>query len=433
MPGIPLSHTPIEQPITSLNKTSSRVKRVVLVCSFLLVKIFFYAAFQLGNKSNCITNLKPTHSEFIGREQYLAFLEKNCMHRWGSTVPFTVLWGEVGAGKSEIAITFANKHKDDFNLIFLIDGSSEECYRTSYQLLAKKLDIPSNIKESHQEYVKRIHQFLEKNHHPWLLIFYNVGIYLELPQKGKGAVIITALNNHPWPNAQCMEVGPFTIEEASTFMTKITREEAGLYRSSLIQELGYYPMSLSIAAHYIADNPAMTEQKYLEFLTHNKKGLIDSCKNAAQLVSSWQITAQMLSEKHPKALEWLHFCTFLDPRGISFHWIEDWINEENSFLRKNHANSILRVLDSQALVRDDKNTKKMYLHRLKQEVMQQDQYFKLEMQDQVFQFLISHTHEPDWSIHATWFLNHYYQSLSNEKITLLQELIEKNIKEHPSD
>jgi hypothetical protein len=425
MPGIPLSYFPIESPEQSPKKPIFRFNKTASLASFLIVPLLIFFIIKMTNTFYCINNLKPSHPDFVGRETQLASIEKICMHGWGSTVPTVLLWGEAGVGKSEIAVTFANKHLNDFSLIFIIDSSSEENKKTSYYKLANKLNIELASQQPVQENIFKIHQWLEKNHHPWLLIYDNAEIPLEIPDKGKGSVIITARNKIASFADPCIEVEPFTIEEASALITKITREEPGLYRSSLIQELGYFPMALSIAAHYIADTAEMSEQKYLQLLNQDKICLIETCRNSEKLLASWRITAQMLSQKSPKALEWLHFCTYLSPKGVSIHWIEEWINSESSFSRKILSNEILRTLVNQALVRYDKNTQKIYLHRLKQEIIQQDSYLKPQIQEQVFQFLITHLKVTDWSLHASWFLDHYGPFLLKENRVHLKKLLEK--------
>jgi hypothetical protein len=423
MPGIPLSYIPIEQPKKPSQKQSYQFKKVaigVLLVIPLLCVIIFLNIHRAASHILCI---KPIHQDFVGREQYFSQIEKICTHVVGSTLPVVVLWGEAGVGKSEIALTFANKNIKKYSLISMIDCSSEENYKMGYYTLAKKLNLQLDPKEALQENVKKIHLFMEKKYKPWLLIYDNAETSIELPQKGKGVVIITTRNHNPWLLFDCIEVGPLTAEEASGLFTKIIREEAGLYRLSLLQELGFFPMALSIAAHYIADS-SMSEQKYLQLLTQDKIQLIETCKNSEQILASWQITAQMLNEKHPKALEWLHFCSFLNPNGVTIAWMEKWLNQESSFTRKLKSDDILRILVNHALVAYDKKAKKIHLHRLKQEVIKRDSFFNPEMQNHVFQFLLDHTQEQDWDLHAIWFLQHYGHTLIADKASLLEALIE---------
>lgn len=450
MPGIPLyfpSDILSDSETPQLNK--KRLPFKIFISSLIIVLgAFGLWLFTQSSDLTRIVHLKETHADFIGREEYLESLKQICLHK-KTDVSVAVLWGEGGIGKSEIAIAFANKYSKHFSVIYWIDCATEESYREGYYQLASSLNIPLNQKEGVLEVAQKVHRQLEKQTclHPWLLIYDNAEKYMDLPQRGKGAIILTTRNQIHWPTFPCLEVTSFSGKEAWDLLTTITQEKDTDWLP-LAQELDYFPLALNLAAHYIAETPGMTKDKYLQLLSENKIALIDSMpvdsRYPNHLVASWKITADQLQEKYPEVLAWLHFCAYLSPDGIPFSWINIWLARfgqyETQLSRDLKANDILRILVNQAFMRYHKNTKKLSLHRIKQELFKQDQYFDSEIKREVLEFLLNeikgleridelerHMESwpklKEWEVHAAWFLNHHADSVPKEKLALLQNML----------
>ncbi len=395
--------------------------------------------------SYSIFHLNAPHPDFIGRGQSLKWLKNICFDR-SKDVPIAVLWGEGGVGKSETATFFANLHRKDFALIFWIDSETEESYSKSYFRLAKELQISFDQKASTSVVVQKVHQHLENKsaHQPWLLIFDNAQNECELPQKGKGAVLITTRNHLPWYSYPCLELLPFSEEEALTLFQKITQKAETPARRTLVKELDYYPLVLNLSAHYIADTPGMTEEDYLTLFSQNKIDLMESMpidhRYQTDLLASWRMVADQLFNDYPDVLHWLHFCSYLCPDGISSSWLHDWLEErkknERSFAVQLQMHDILRILVHRCLLRYDPASHKLSLHRLKQEVFKQDRYFDSATQESVLDFLLKYASYIDkrmnfksfdelreWEPHAAWFLGNFHKGFTSEKIALLQNAL----------
>lgn len=392
-----------------------------------------------------LVNLKHTHPDFVGRDFYINQLKKFCLKQ-NKVPPVTVLWGETGIGKSEIAIAFANSQAKKFRLICWIDGATEESCAASYYDLAEFLKIPV---DREKDIVGDVHRYLEreKSIQPWLLILDNASKKTELPTKGNGSIIITTKNRSAWQTGNSIEVVPFLEEEAVALFKKITNCKSNNLQP-LIHELDLFPLTLNLAAHYIAETPEMNEELYLKLLSQNNVDLISNMpldeRYPIPLISSWNITASELAKKNLETLHWLHFCSYLSPTGIPSSWVEKWLVDiqkiDTPFEIKIRSGAILRNLVNQCHMRFDKNTHTLSLHHLKQSVMKKDRYFQKEVVDQVAQFLInccenlekiyegkillSQQHNlREWEPHAAWFLNKYSYQCSKEKIATLQNLL----------
>lgn len=426
------------------------LKRAIsLICIGLIVIVPLYVFSRQHLLFNPIIYVKQMHPDFVGRENYLDLLESSLIKTHPSTaIPVAVLWGDGGIGKSEIAIAFANQHIKHFNIVHWIDSATEEGYLASYQHLANQLGISFEYQESIDKLRRKVHDYLEnKNQLRWLLIYDNAEKEFEMPQRGNGAILITTRDRALWYLYPNYEVTPFSEREAQLLLKKITLKEKGLWRNKLIQELENYPLSLNLAAHYIAETPWMTEEFYLELLSENKVFFLEKMPTDFRypngLLNSWKMTANQLYQKHPKALHWLHFCSFLYPDSISFSWIEEWLmhfDKLNPCSLKMEANEILRLIVNQSLVRYDKNRKSLSLHRLKQEIFKYDDHFDPQIKENVLQFLVQSLEDfertdemernpqlwpklRDWELHAIWFLDRYSDAFSQDKIALLNSLL----------
>lgn len=416
-----------------------------LVC-ILSVLLILFLQNPFFSPMPLIVNMKNTHPDFVGRESYLAQLEEICL-KWKPTPPIAILWGEAGIGKSEIAIAFANLYAKQFKLLCWINSETEESYATSYDNLAQLLKIPV---DSEKDLIQEVHHYLEneKSVQPWLLIFDNASKQTKFPSKGKGSIIVTTRNQTLWHSCSFIEIGPFQENEAIGLLKKITNNPESAQTRSLASKLDFFPLTLNLAAHYIAERPEMTEELYLNLISKNIIDLIfsmplDACY-PTPLLSSWNIIAGELAEKHPEALLWLHFCSYLCPSGIPSSWVEKWLTdiqkEIDPFKVKILSCNILRALVNKCLMRFDKNTHTLSLHYLKQDVMKKDRHFPKGTADQVAQFLTSYSENMgkiyegkinphsginlrEWETHAAWFLSNYSSECSKEKVADLQNLL----------
>lgn len=435
-----------------LNKFESKTALVAALTALMVFISFFYFVFSSEPSLNHhMSNVKQTHPDFVGRENYMELLEtKLIKEAVPNTVSTVILWGEGGVGKSEIAIAFANGYLKEFDLIHWIDADTEEGYSASYQNLASQLQIPVIQQEPIEKLVRKVHDYLETTHElKWLLIYDNAGHQFNLPERGTGAIIVTTRDHTQWNLYSHYEVTYFDEDEALSLMRKVTLKQKNPYQTLLIKELEGYPLSLNLAAHYIAETPNMTEESYLELLLLNKGGVFDMMpvdgRYPLSLINSWNMTANHLHEIQPDVLKWLHFCSFLYPDIIPLSWLEDWLtlfseDELDAYSLKMKINEILRSIVNQSLVRYDNKRKNLSLHRFKQEIFKYDEHFDPKTKEDVLHFLVDQLEKferydemerhpevwaklREWEVHAVWFLSHYNDSSSRDELALLYNLL----------
>lgn len=429
-----------------------------LICLSLVTTVLLSFMLWSGPKTHMThVHVKQTHPDFVGRENYLRSIEsKIVLERAPDTVPVVVLWGEGGIGKSEIAIAAANQQLNHFDLVYWINAATDESFLASYRQLATQLNLFVAEHEMIDDLVSKVHDHLEN--HPelaWLLIYDNADKEYELPQRGNGAVLVTTRDQNAWRLYPHYEVTGFLENEALALFRKITLKEKSESLIALIKELDNYPLSLNLVAHYIAETPWMPEESYVELLSMDKVGFLQRIPTDRRypnaLLNSWRMTADQLHAKFPKALDWLHFSSYLHPDQIPCSWIQDWIQQNSKdpldpYSLKVEMNEILRLVVNQALIRFDKRSKNLSMHRLKQEIFRYDDHFDPQTKEKVLHFLVHSQSQVDslekyeaygemdmkpeiwpklraWEAHAAWFLEKHSDSCSKVDLAILNGLL----------
>ncbi|UCH97147.1 MAG: TIR domain-containing protein, partial [Candidatus Aminicenantes bacterium] len=192
------------------------------------------------------------NSHFSGRDKILKDV-RNTFLSGEATQIRQLLCGMAGVGKTQIAIEYAYRHINDYNLIGWIDSEDQTCILKSFQSFAESLPLDREQLLG-KKLVELVKQWLENND-GWLLIFDNAeepkDINEFFPRSKCGHIIITS--RHPnWGDwAKSFEILPMEEEEAVEFLKEIINGEDESQIKKLAKELGYLPLALAQAAIYI--------------------------------------------------------------------------------------------------------------------------------------------------------------------------------------
>jgi hypothetical protein len=152
-------------------------------------------------------------NNFVARQAELAAMHKALCERTGRQA--VTLYGLGGIGKTQLAMEYAEAHREDHSAIFWLNIKNEVSVKQSYSRLAKRIsqDCPSAaqlavlaVDNKQDEVVAAVKQWLEhaKNTR-WLMVFDNydnpkvpgnadtcaVDIRQFLPEAHHGSVIVT--------------------------------------------------------------------------------------------------------------------------------------------------------------------------------------------------------------------------------------------------
>ncbi len=237
-------------------------------------------------------------------------------------------WG--GAGKSQLALDYAEKHKDQYSLVLWIDTTDEEAVRSSFQRCADELGLP---KEKNQGSVltdttgpKQCSDGFAtepRRTDQWLVIVDNAddvswGIQKIMPKGKRGSLLITSRDKQAVklvPGAcEQLQVGDMSPAEGAALLLRHLQLDAesasedvrhGCYK--VAQKLGYLALAIDLAGAYIANNNPMPERALSQYLTDYERhrdellrmdgfrGLLPTQKIVANV---WDITLEKIAREY---------------------------------------------------------------------------------------------------------------------------------------
>jgi hypothetical protein len=314
-------------------------------------------------------NLPAALSEptFLSRSDLLEKLSK-CLtpNSQANTVPatLTALTGMAGVGKTELAKHVINCPPHQFVFRAWLSAESKTTLLGEYQRLAQAMRWCGSKKApSEDALVKLVQERLAQYPAPgWLLAFNNVdnikAIKDLLPIHG-GRILLTS-RRQDWLDANTIEVGLLTLEEAVKLLGK---RRGGAIQASeqtaaeqLVQALGYLPLAITQAAAYIRMHKKTIVQ-YLELfkecptLMMAKNDLGRSTNQA--IATTWETSFMALQiqaedKENPKpeyqyAQELLVLCAYLPTDIISKQVLQQWLSVK---LPEDYADPIELMLDT---------------------------------------------------------------------------------------
>ena len=141
-----------------------------------------------------------------------------------------------GAGKSQLALKYAESKRDQYNPIFWIDAVDKESARSSFRKCAVELQLPIDQDEKPQALaddmaLQMVHRWLRDRKEAddqWLIIVDNAddftwGIKEAIPREGRGSILITSQDNQSHmlvPGCERIAVGTMSAREGTTLLLR---------------------------------------------------------------------------------------------------------------------------------------------------------------------------------------------------------------------
>lgn len=125
----------------------------------------------------------PEIDQFVGREEELLQIQE-AFHGEGSQRKVVILHGLGGIGKTQLAVAFMKKQRDNYSAIFWLNGKNEDTLKQSFAGVAQRLyneypsltQLKTAVEENNtSQIVAAIRQWLSigKNTR-WMLVFDNI-------------------------------------------------------------------------------------------------------------------------------------------------------------------------------------------------------------------------------------------------------------------
>ncbi|MEV7318682.1 tetratricopeptide repeat protein [Streptomyces sp. NPDC093970] len=271
-------------------------------------------------------NLPDPSRYFTGREQELSDIAEALRPgRRNAGVRIAVVHGPAGAGKSQLAATYAEgRLRHQRSLVWWLSASSYERLRSDLLELAACLGIPEH--DSQNVMLNRLWGKL-RDSPGWLLVYDDVqrgsiGPLDEesedarqslLPRAGQGDVVITTQQREGWERhravAALIELSDLGTSDGLAFLrARVDGESSDGQLEKLGTQLHWWPLALEQAGAYIAG----TEISVPEYL----RRLPDLSGSRGVVAVTFRLAFERVTAADPVAEDLMRLCSFLASEDV---------------------------------------------------------------------------------------------------------------------
>jgi len=331
---------------------------------------------------------------FTGREDVLKKLSEAL--KSGKTATLAqpqAISGLGGIGKTQTAVEYAYRYKDDYTTILWIKAEIEGSIISDFVTIASLLDLPEKQEQDQHKIVESVKRWFQE-HTGWLLILDNANdialVQGFIPLGSKGHILLTTRAHATGRIAKRIEVEKMDPYEGAIFLlrrTKLLDPDAPLETAprneqdtvrEIVKAMDGLPLALEQAGAYIEE----TECGLQGYLRLYREQGVQILKEYGELVpdhpepvaTTWSLSFDKVEQANPAAAELLRFCAFLAPDTIPEELFSESASElgptlESVAFDPSRLNTAIRELLKYSLVHRDPETNTLSIHRLVQEVL----------------------------------------------------------------
>jgi tetratricopeptide (TPR) repeat protein len=305
------------------------------------------------------------------------------------------LSGLGGIGKTQTAIEYAYRYREEYSAVFWVRAESRETLIADYVAIARLLSLPGADAQDQSLIVAATKRWLEQ-HEGWLLILDNADELTLLPDflptGGQGRLLLTTRAQATGKLAEALPVEKMERFEGIQLLLRRAKLLAlgepldsvsaavRTVAQQLVEELDGLPLALEQAAAYI-EEIGCTPAEYLALFHRHRLALLKrpstlSSEYPHTVASTWALSFAQVEQVSPAAAELLRVCAFLHPDAIPEAMLTEGARELGPMLEPVATDSFLfneaiQVLRRYSLIKRDPEMKVLNLHRLVQVVLKE--------------------------------------------------------------
>jgi tetratricopeptide (TPR) repeat protein/DNA-binding XRE family transcriptional regulator len=331
---------------------------------------------------------------FTGREQVLERLAVLLGAGKAAALSQTqALSGLGGVGKTQTAVEYAYRHRQDYQAVFWARAESRATLQADLVNAAMLLDLPERQDQDQNRILAAVQRWLS-THDKWLLILDNVEevalVEEAIPVGVQGHLLLTTRAQSLEGIARRLEVEQMTPEEGALFLLRradLLAPDAPLEASpsaavalEISRLLDGLPLALDQAGAYIEET-GCSPADYLERYQRYQAPLLERRGRRAQehphsVSTTFALAFEQVQRANPAAADLLRLCAFLAPDAIPEELIATAVAEADSPLQPLAADPLAldeayAALRRASLVRRNAESKMLTIHRLVQAVLKE--------------------------------------------------------------
>ena len=291
----------------------------------------------------------PQNPYFTGRDEELDQIYSFFVASKSNDICSLALVGMGGIGKTQLAIEYAYRYKDQYSAIYWFQADDRDLLLYSIAELAEQLIPEQSNHDNPKTVAENFKHYLEKQSR-WLLIVDNAdnfSIVKEfLPKSGDGCILITTRSSQLDSAMAQIAISPLPPNEGkllllrraeplkyTTDLSQIKSEEIGM-AEELIKQLGMLPLAIDQAGAYIGKEQITIEKKEKDSILYRKiKDYLNRYREAEEgkklrqtrgelsgehtsSSTTYTLNLEQVAFRDPEAAELIRVCAFLAPEAI---------------------------------------------------------------------------------------------------------------------
>ncbi len=333
------------------------------------------------------------NSFFTGREDILQFLHDTFTAQKATLAHPLVISGMGGIGKTQTAIEYAYRYRDDYSAVLWARADNRETLISDFVVIAALLNLPEKDERDQGRTVAALLRELGSSR-DWLLILDNaddLAIARDfIPVLGKGHVLLTTRAQVTGTIAQRIElekmepeVGALLLARRAKLITPNAPLDAATDNDqtkakTIVEDMDGLPLAIDQAAAYI-EEAACGLSGYLERyqtqrarLLKQRGGVIEDHPDS--VAATLSMAFERVQNANPAAAELLRLCAFLHPDAIPEEIITVGALDLGSSLEPVATDPLaldaaIQELRTYSLIRRDPDARLLVIHRLVQAVL----------------------------------------------------------------